>query len=389
MEFFATWATVFCVWLAETVLTLGYPGIVFLMAVESSFIPFPSELVMPPAGYLIHEGEMSWAPVILSGVAGSLIGALINYYLALHLGRRFFLRYGKYFLLKPEHLERSERFFSAHGEIATAVGRLVPVVRQFISLPAGLSRMPLGKFCLYTTLGASLWITILTVIGWLVGKNQDMLHEYMRNATLWVLAGAAAAVFVYIKALKRKKERAAKYHTVFEIRPNPVEDSDEYAHSGSYKYLDSKALKLLKTLAAKHCRYVSFAVHSHVPCGEACRAFLGGLEKHLVRKTSTEHPGIEAGTPHTEETYLYELDAEVLRAIDDIDFDAFIAPDLPEDICFHYTETTRMLFSITHEGYYKLYLDKKDLAPAQLDRLLEYFAENGCGTGDVGGDGYY
>ena len=204
--FLTTWTTVFCVWLAEAVLALGYPGIIFLMAVESSLIPFPSELVMPPAGFLVHEGSMSWVPVIASGIAGSLIGALFNYYLAKWLGRPFFERYGKYVFVKPEHLERTERFFAGHGEITTFVGRLIPVIRQLISLPAGLSNMPLGKFCLYTTLGAGIWITVLTVIGWLVGRNQEMLHEYMQSATLWVLVGAAALVFVYIKIKARRRE---------------------------------------------------------------------------------------------------------------------------------------------------------------------------------------
>ena len=207
MEALATWTTVFCVWLAETVLVLGYPGIVFLMAVESSLIPFPSELVMPPAGYLIHEGQMSWLPVILSGVAGSMLGALFNYYLAKRLGRPFLVRYGKYMFLKPEHLERAEKFFAAHGSITTFVGRLIPVIRQLISLPAGLSRMPLGLFCLYTGLGASLWVIVLTVIGWMVGRNQDLLHEYMQNATLWVLGGAVAVVVIYIKVYKWRKGR--------------------------------------------------------------------------------------------------------------------------------------------------------------------------------------
>ncbi|MCC8108226.1 MAG: DedA family protein [Planctomycetes bacterium] len=189
----------FCFWLANTVLNLGYPGIVFLMAVESSLVPFPSELVMPPAGYLIHEGQMSWLPVILAGTAGSLLGALFNYFLALRFGRPFLLRFGKYVFLKPEHLERTERFFASHGEITTFVGRLIPVIRQLISLPAGISRMPLGRFCFFTTFGAALWITILTVIGWLVGQNQDLLHEHMRNATLWVIGGAGLVVILYIK----------------------------------------------------------------------------------------------------------------------------------------------------------------------------------------------
>lgn len=208
-EALAAWTTVVCVWLADTVLALGYPGIVFLMAVESSLVPFPSELVMPPAGYHIHEGDMSWFPVIACGILGSMIGALFNYYIAMWLGRPFLERYGKYFFLKPEALDKTEKFFAAHGEITTFVGRLIPVIRQLISLPAGAARMPLGKFCFFTGLGAGLWVVVLTVIGWMVGRNQDMLHQYMRNATFWVVGGAAAVIVVYIKLYMRKKARQA------------------------------------------------------------------------------------------------------------------------------------------------------------------------------------
>lgn len=209
IEFVATWTMVFCVWLAETILLLGYPGIVFLMAVESSLVPFPSEIVMPPAGYLIHEGEMSWAPVIASGILGSLIGAWFNYFLALKLGRPFFVKYGKYFFLKPDSLERTERFFAAHGEITTFVGRLIPVARQLISLPAGAAKMPLGTFTFYTGLGAGIWVAVLTWVGWLVGRNQDMLHEYLRSATLWVLGGCAVVVLAYVKFGRRRRALSA------------------------------------------------------------------------------------------------------------------------------------------------------------------------------------
>ena len=204
--FLATWTTVFCVWLAETVLAMGYPGIVFLMAVESSLVPFPSELVMPPAGYLIYEGKMAWPLVILAGTAGSMAGALFNYWVAFHFGRPFFLRYGKYFFLKPEHLDRADRFFARHGEITTFVGRLVPVVRQLISLPAGVARMPLGKFCLYTGLGAGIWVCVLTGVGYLVGRNADLLHSTLRNATLWSLTLAVALVVGYVRVRGRSRE---------------------------------------------------------------------------------------------------------------------------------------------------------------------------------------
>lgn len=205
VAFLATWTTVFCVWLADTVLTLGYPGIVFLMAVESSLIPFPSELVMPPAGYHIHEGDMSWFPVIASGILGSMIGALFNYYLAMYFGRPFLERYGKYIFLKPESLDKAEKFFASHGEITTFVGRLIPVIRQLISLPAGAARMNLWRFCLFTGLGAGLWVVVLTVVGWMVGRNQDMLQQYMRDATFWVLGGAAVLVVAYVKYFRWRK----------------------------------------------------------------------------------------------------------------------------------------------------------------------------------------
>lgn len=207
MEWAVAWTTWFCGWLAETILALGYPGIVFLMAVESSLVPFPSEIIMPPAGYLIHEGKMTWALVIFSGVLGSVLGALFNYYLALWLGRPFLIRYGKYFFLKPDTLEKAEAFFAEHGEITTFVGRLVPVIRQVISLPAGLARMNLAKFTFYTGLGALIWVSILTWAGWLVGRNQELVHQYMRSATLWVLGAAAVLVVAYIKFYQWRKAR--------------------------------------------------------------------------------------------------------------------------------------------------------------------------------------
>ncbi|MCC8181259.1 MAG: DedA family protein [Planctomycetes bacterium] len=197
-------------WLAETILSLGYTGIILLMAIESSFVPFPSELVMPPAGYQVHEGNMNLYLVLLAGLFGSLAGAWINYFIALRFGRPFFLRYGKYFLIKPENIDKADQFFAKHGEITTFVGRLIPVIRQLISLPAGAARMPLGKFTFYTGLGALIWISILTWIGWLVGRNQELLHLYMRDATLWALGGVCVVVMAYIHLYRRRKKRVAE-----------------------------------------------------------------------------------------------------------------------------------------------------------------------------------
>jgi membrane protein DedA with SNARE-associated domain len=199
----------FCGWLAAAALAVGYPGIILMMAIESSFVPFPSELVIPPAGFHIAQGNMSWPAVIGSGIAGSLIGAYVNYFLAAYLGRPFFLKYGRYFLVKPEQIERCDRFFATHGEITTFIGRLIPVIRQLISLPAGVARMNLLRFTAYTALGAGLWVTVLTYIGFVVGRNKALLSEYMSDATVYTLAGAAAVVFLYVHVYRRRRRRAA------------------------------------------------------------------------------------------------------------------------------------------------------------------------------------
>jgi len=197
-----------CGWLAATILVIGYPGIALLMAIESSFIPFPSELVMPPAGYQIFEGKMSWALVIAAGTGGSILGAYINYALAAWLGRPFFLKFGRYFLISEDHIARSDRFFARHGEITMFVGRLIPVVRQLISLPAGVCRMNLLKFTCYTALGAGIWVTVLTWIGYEVGRNQELLHRYLSDATLIALGAVVVIVFVYIRVQRRRARRS-------------------------------------------------------------------------------------------------------------------------------------------------------------------------------------
>ena len=197
--FLAGWTSVFCAQVAGTILAFGYPGIVVLMTIESSFIPFPSELVMPPAGYLIHEGKMAWSGVIASGLLGSLLGAWINYYVAMRFGRPFFLKYGRYFLVAPGSVDKAEAFFAAHGEIAIFVGRLLPVIRQLVSLPAGMARMDMGKFVLYTLLGAGIWMVVLTGIGYAVGQNRELLADCLRAAALWIAGGCAVVVYAYVQ----------------------------------------------------------------------------------------------------------------------------------------------------------------------------------------------
>jgi membrane protein DedA with SNARE-associated domain len=179
-------------WLVETVSTLGYPGIVALMFIESSFLPLPSEVVMPPAGYLAAQGRMDPVLAVVAGTLGSVLGALFNYWFAVTVGEPFLRRFGKFVLLRPHHLDRSEAFFARHGEISTFIGRLLPVLRHLISIPAGMARMPLGRFVAFTALGAGAWCTVLVSIGWFIGRHETVLREgvvkaYSTQAVLYML----------------------------------------------------------------------------------------------------------------------------------------------------------------------------------------------------------
>ncbi len=193
-------------WLVETIGALGYPGIFILMAMESSVIPIPSELVMPPAGYLAQQGQMHMAVAILCGTAGSLVGAYANYFAAHYLGRPLVIKYGKYVWITEEKFAKVETFFREHGEVSTFIGRLLPVVRHLISLPAGLAGMNHVKFSLYTLLGAGLWVTILTYIGYFIGENQELIMKYSHQALFGALALSAIIIFFYIRNHRKKKQ---------------------------------------------------------------------------------------------------------------------------------------------------------------------------------------
>ena len=188
--------------------TSGYWGIFLFMAIESSFIPFPSEIVMIPAGYLVATGKMQMVPVLVAGLAGSLVGAMVNYGLAVFLGRAFLLRWGKYCFLPEHKLLKVEHYFDNHGEITTFVGRLIPGIRQLISVPAGLARMNLARFCFFTSLGAGLWVFILTIFGYWVGKKQqawqDAWGQYGTQITLATLGSITLLVVGYVWRHRRK-----------------------------------------------------------------------------------------------------------------------------------------------------------------------------------------
>ena len=202
--------------------------IVLFMAIESSFIPFPSEVVMIPAGFLIGRGELmssshgfALVVVIFFGLFGSMLGAYVNYYLALWLGRPFLHKYGKYFFLSEHSLNRAEEVFREYGEVVTFVCRLLPAIRQLISIPAGLARMRFWRFSLWTALGAGIWTAILTLVGYAIGRSMsDMTYpelvrkggQMISDHFLWILIAVVVCfvgyVFIHKKIMGSAKPKA-------------------------------------------------------------------------------------------------------------------------------------------------------------------------------------
>ncbi len=185
-------------YLVQTIGSMGYFGIFALMFLESSFFPFPSEVVMIPAGYLAYKGDMNLTLVILAGTAGSLSGAWFNYILASKFGRKFLLK-----IMSKEKVDKLELFFEKHGHISTFSGRLIPGIRQYISFPAGLAKMSPFTFSLYTVLGAGIWVIVLTLLGYFLGANQELIHKYLKEITIITLILVALLITLYIVKQKR------------------------------------------------------------------------------------------------------------------------------------------------------------------------------------------
>lgn len=191
-------------WVLATVHDWGYAGIFILMALESTVLPVPSELVLIPAGYLAFQGKMNFLLIVLASTVGSLVGASFNYAVALWVGRPFLERWGKYFFVKPALLHKTDVFFERHGKISTFTGRLIPGIRHLISLPAGLARMNLAMFALYTLLGAGLWSVVLTAMGYFIGGNEALIKQSLPMLTVAVIVFALLAAFIYWRMQKRK-----------------------------------------------------------------------------------------------------------------------------------------------------------------------------------------
>ncbi len=193
-----------CEWLVEFVHHFGYVGIFAMSFLESTFVPIPGEVTMVPAGVLVQQGHMNFFMVVFCATLGALGGSLANYYLAYYLGRKFFYAYGKYFFFTHEKIDKLDKFFSKHGDISTFTGRLIPGLRHFIAFPAGLGHMDLKKFCIYTTLGSGIWMTILTSVGYLIGDNTEMVHHYLPYISGAVVLLVIVGIIFYISRLGKK-----------------------------------------------------------------------------------------------------------------------------------------------------------------------------------------
>lgn len=197
---------------------MNYVAVAGLMTLESSFIPFPSEVVIPPAVYVASNPESAggmkiWL-VVLFGTLGALLGALINYFLSMWLGRPIVYAFaesklGHILQLSKEKVQRAEEYFNQHGNVSTLVGRFIPVIRQLISIPAGLSRMHLGPFCLFTTLGALVWNCILALLGWLAYKAADptVIERYSHQLSIIIIVLFVVVILFFVLRHLMKKSR--------------------------------------------------------------------------------------------------------------------------------------------------------------------------------------
>ena len=190
--------------------SIGYVGVFLLMVAESMVLPLPSEAVMPFAGFTVAEGTLSWAGVIAAATLGSIAGSLIGYAIGRFGGRPFLTRFGKYLLLDESDLEMTDRFFQRRGSLTILISRFIPVVRHLISIPAGISRMSLLPFCIFTVLGAGLWNSFLTWVGFELKKNWAAVLRYSHLIDIAVLILLAGLVVLYVLRHLLKRRRAAQ-----------------------------------------------------------------------------------------------------------------------------------------------------------------------------------
>ncbi|MDE1769546.1 MAG: DedA family protein [Thaumarchaeota archaeon] len=183
----------------QTISNTGYLGIFALMVAESALIPIPSEIIMPFSGYLASTGKLDPILIILAGSVGNLVGSLIAYIVGIKLGREVILKYGKYVLLKKSHLDWTESFFKKYGDRSTFVSRLLPAIRTYISLPAGIAKMNLKKFAIYTFAGSIIWSAMLTYVGVALGDEWTKIRQYSHYIDIAVIAGIIVVIIIIVK----------------------------------------------------------------------------------------------------------------------------------------------------------------------------------------------
>ncbi len=206
---FAALADQFITWTLAAVASWGYAGIFVLMTIESTIIPFPAELILIPAGALVAQGTFSGWLVLVAAILGSLVGALLNYAFAYYLGRKplnaLIHSYGKFFFINEKTVLKTEDYFVKHGHITTFIGRLIPGIRSFISLPAGFARMNLFEFSLFTSIGAGVWSALLILIGYFVGDNMDVIKSRLDLLSIALLIISIIIALFYFKKKSKSK----------------------------------------------------------------------------------------------------------------------------------------------------------------------------------------
>ena len=190
----------------HTISNSGYAGIFFLMIAESALIPIPSEVIMPFSGYLVSTGKFNLVYVIIAGSIGNLVGSLIAYFVGIYLGRGFVLRYGKYVLLKKSHLEIAESYFKKYGDRSTFISRLLPAIRTYVSLPAGVAKMNLKKFAAYTFVGSVIWNSALTYIGITLGEEWSSIRKYSTYFDAVVVIVVIVAIILYWRSRRKDSQ---------------------------------------------------------------------------------------------------------------------------------------------------------------------------------------
>lgn len=198
-------------WYQRSLVTGGYPLIVFLMFIESTFLPLPSELIIPFAAHFAHtKGGMSLTGIVIAGAIGSWLGATAMYWASRWAGRPLVLKFGKYFLISPDKVEKAERWAASYGNFGIFASRLLPVVRHLIGIPAGIVQMNYARFSLYTIVGSTLWCGVLCWLGVKAGQDESLMKGELHSITIWVVGLLAVLGMIYYFFVHRQMQAAKK-----------------------------------------------------------------------------------------------------------------------------------------------------------------------------------